>query len=129
LLDFLKNDMSQQIASGRLSVYSYRNINYPKFRFGHAKNMAHRLGILEGGDILINLDADNFAGEGFEDFAEQQFKENKKSLLWALMVKGEMTRGISGRIGVTSSAFYKVGGYDEKFEEWSPDDKDFNLRL
>ena len=127
LLEFLKTEMSQQIASGRLVVYSYRD--WPKFRLGHSKNMAHRLGMLEGADILVNVDADNFCGQGFEDFIQTEFDKNPKILLWACMVKGEMTRGISGRICVSKAAFYKVGGYNEKFEEWSADDKDFNLRL
>ncbi|MDA4133342.1 MAG: galactosyltransferase-related protein, partial [Thaumarchaeota archaeon] len=81
-------------------------------------------------DILVNLDADNFAGDGCDEWIEQHFAANPKSFLWALMVKGEMTRGISGRIAVTAKAFLKVGGYDEsKFDAWGPDDKDFNLRL
>jgi hypothetical protein len=127
LLYWLKTEMSQPIEAGRIIVYSYRD--HPRFRMAHAKCMAHRLGMLEGGDILVNLDADNYAGEGFEDFIHTSFASNPKALLWARMVKGEMTRGISGRIAVTAKAFHKVGGYDEKFEGWSHDDKDFNLRL
>jgi hypothetical protein len=128
LITWLKNDMSQCVKEGKIVVYSYRD--YPKFRMAHAKNLAHRLGMLEGADILVNLDADNFAGEGFEDFIEQHFASHPKTLLWARMVKGEMTRGISGRIAVSASAFHKVGGYDEaKYAEWGSDDKDFNLRL
>jgi len=45
------------------------------------------------------------------------------------MVRGELSRGISGRIAVTRQAFLKAGGYDEKYQTWSPDDKDFNARL
>jgi hypothetical protein len=45
------------------------------------------------------------------------------------MVKGEMPRGISGRIAVTKEAFLLSGGYDEKYETWGPDDKQFNKRL
>ena len=128
LLDWLKDGCGWAIASGRLTVFSYRG--HPVFRMAHAKNMAHRLGMLLGGDILVNLDADNFAGEGFDDFVAEHFAASPRSFLWAHMVKGEMTRGISGRIAITSSAFHKVGGYDEeKFAEWGPDDKDFNLRL
>ena len=40
-----------------------------------------------------------------------------------------MPRGISGRIAVTRNAFLISGGYDEKYETHSPDDKDFNMRL
>jgi Sulfotransferase domain/N-terminal domain of galactosyltransferase len=128
LLDWLKEGMSQPIESGRLVVYSYRD--HPRFRMAHSKNLAHRLGILEGADILLNLDADNFAGPRFEDFATKSFASNPHSFLWSHMIKGELTRGISGRIAVSASTFHKVGGYDEvKFAQWGPDDRDLNLRV
>lgn len=38
-------------------------------------------------------------------------------------------RGISGRIVVSAETFLKVGGYDEKFSDYGPDDKDMNRRL
>jgi len=118
----------------------------------HAKNMGHRLGIAEGADILVNLDADNFtdwddlldatmrSGILFRnqprmDFARyiaEQFRAHDGIFLFAKMVKdgpGRTPRGINGRIVVTSKAFLNAGGYDEQFHTWSPDDKDFHLRL
>jgi hypothetical protein len=97
----------------------------------HAKNMAHRLGILEGADILVNVDADNFINQGFADHIQERFK-TPGTFLWSRMIKdgpGKLPRGISGRIAVTREAFLSVGGYDERFKTWSPDDKDFNTRL
>jgi hypothetical protein len=128
LLEYLST-YSNEIASGRLAVYTY--LDHPTFRMAHAKNMAHRCGILEGGDILVNLDADNFTGPGFASYLARKFEE-QGVFLWSNMIKDgpdRLTRGISGRIAVTKSAFLNVGGYDEKFEKWSPDDKDFNTRL
>jgi hypothetical protein len=97
----------------------------------HAKNMAHRLGILEGGDILVNLDADNFTGPGFAAYVAKKFEE-PNIFLWSNMIKegpDRLPRGISGRIAVTKHGFLNAGGYDEKYETWSPDDKDFNVRM
>ena len=111
--------------SGRLVVYVHPCEG--PFRMAHAKNMAHRLAMREGGDILVNLDADNFAGRDFDRYVEEQ--DMSSNFLWAKMVKGEMTRGISGRIVVNKHMFLNAGGYDEQFHTWSPDDKDFNLRL
>ena len=126
LLDYLFSEHAAEIESGRLAVYSY--VGAPVFRMAHAKNMAHRLGILEGGDVLVNLDADNFTGHGFETFIEQN--AGPRRFFWARMIKGEMPRGISGRIAVTKQAFLRSGGYDEaKFNEWGSDDKDLNIRL
>jgi hypothetical protein len=129
LLAYLKERHAEDIRTSRLAVYSF--FDAPVFKMAHAKNMAHRLGILEGADILVNLDADNFAGPGFDQYVREQFEE-PNIFLWSRMIKegpDRMSRGISGRIAVTRAAFLNVGGYDEKFECWSPDDKDFKKRL
>ena len=137
LIDYLKARCWEEICSGQLTVYSYKEDT--PFRMAHAKNMAHRLAIVEGAkpnDILCNLDADNFTGAGFAKYLVSQFTIlptlKQEVFLWSRMVKdgdGRLPRGISGRIAVTARQFLNSGGYDEKFETWSPDDKDFNLRL
>lgn len=136
MLEFLASECAREIESGRLSVYSY--LADTKYKFSHAKNLAHRLGIHDGGDILVSLDADNFAGPRFGEFVEQQLDYPfEDAFLWARMRKAKTPmgetltpRGINGRIVVTSRAFLKLGGYDEiKFREWGSEDKDFHLRL
>jgi hypothetical protein len=127
LYRYLQLHHRQALDSGRL-VYYYHPAPGP-FRMAHAKNMAHRLGIAEGADILVNLDADNFTGVNFAQYIEERYEGARGHFLWARMVQGELPRGINGRIVVTKEAFLKVGGYDERFSTWSPDDKDFNLRL
>lgn len=125
MLDWLKDNLSQEISDGKLVVYS---LEPPRqFQMAHAKNIAHRLGILEGCDKLINIDADNFAGQGFAEYVDENLHDN--NFLWSKMIKGVLPRGISGRIAVTKNTFIKSGGYDEKFSTWSPDDHDFNSRL
>jgi hypothetical protein len=130
LLDYLRSSHAAEIESGRLVVYSH--FDAPVFRMAHAKNMAHRCGILEGGsDVLVNLDADNLTGPGFARYIHEKFQE-PNIFLWSRMVKegpDRLPRGISGRIAVSRHSFLNAGGYDEKFETWSPDDKDFNTRL
>jgi Sulfotransferase domain/N-terminal domain of galactosyltransferase len=128
LLEYVWREHREAIESGKLVVYSYPEAK--KFNMAHAKNMAHRLGILEGADILVNLDADNYAPNEFAEYLADRFtKLAKHTLMWARMVKGDFARGISGRMAYHRDAFIKVGGYDEQFNTWSPDDKDFNLRL
>lgn len=130
LLEYLSTAFPSEIASGRLVVYSYRD--HPKFRMAHAKNMAHRLGIIEGGEILVNMDADNYAAPGFCEYINAEFEKNENAFLWSRMIREgpmRLQRGISGRIIVTAHAFIGVGGYDEQFATWGPDDKDFNVRL
>jgi len=130
LAEYLLTHHTEDFRAGRLVVYSYRG-DHP-FRMAHAKNMAHRCGMLEGGSVLVNVDADNFTGPGFAAYLETQFSQFPGSFMWARMIKdgeGRLPKGISGRIAVSTTAFLNAGGYDERFDTWSPDDKDFAARL
>jgi len=124
--DVIRKEHMDAIESGRLSVYRFTEPG--PFRMAHAKNLAHRIAIAEGASALANMDADNFGGQDFDKYVADQLAGGE-AFLWAHMRKGEMRRGISGRIAVTKHAFLAVGGYDETFNTWSPDDKDFNIRL
>jgi len=125
---YMLSNFAQEIDLGRVVFYSYPLSG--KFKMAHAKNMAHRLGIQHGADILVNMDADNFTGEGFAQYLADSFEQNgPDSFMWSKMVLGVLPRGISGRIVVTREAFLKAGGYDEKYAAWGRDDKDFNERL
>ncbi len=127
LLDYLRTDRADDMNSGRLIVYSHKA---DSFCMAHAKNMAHRLGMLHGADVLVNLDADNFTGKGFATYIANSL--DSSNFLWSRMVKdgaGRLPKGISGRIAVTRKAFLLSGGYDERFNTWAPDDKDFDTRL
>lgn len=126
LEDFVRRAHMADIESGRLVVYRFTEPG--PFRMAHAKNLAHRLAIVEGADALVNVDADNLAGPDFDEYVARELTGGD-AFLWAHMKKGEMRRGISGRIAVTVHAFLAVGGYDEVFTTWGPDDKDFNVRL
>jgi hypothetical protein len=127
---YLQAKHAQDIATGRLVVYQYREP--VPFQMAHAKNMVHRCALLEGADVLVNMDADNFACPGFDQYLIEQFTGPQEISMWARMVKdgeGRLPRGISGRIAVSKTAFLLAGGYDEKYHTHSPDDKDFNYRL
>jgi hypothetical protein len=131
LADFVSDNCLPETTREKL-VY-YRNLEPTRFRMAHAKNMAHRAAIAEGADILVNLDADNIAGAGFADYVRGIFERTRfdpqETFLWSRMVKGVLPRGINGRIAITRNAFLISGGYDEKYETHSPDDKDLNMRL
>lgn len=129
LLPYLATHHAKDIAEQRLVVYSLQGVD--TFRMAHAKNVAHRCGLLESADILVNLDADNYTGIGFASYIAAQFAIHgpRSFLAMGKMRPGITPRGISGRIVVPKGAFLNAGGYDERFNTWSPDDKDFNLRL
>jgi len=127
LMEELKEGYSDYIESERLVVYSVKDAG--TFKMAHAKNIAHRLGIMHGADILVNLDADNMTGPGFATYINEQFQQSSQIYMWAKMITGVLPRGISGRIVVTKQQFLLANGYDEAFETWGRDDKDFNERL
>lgn len=163
LMPYLRQTHAEAIEHGRLVVYTHPYAG--AFRMAHAKNLAHRLGIIEGAEILVNLDADNFTGPAFTQYITQAFARRRDQFLWGRMiqrcnepceegfcvlpryhdethsshlvhlaqrypeVEHPLSRGVSGRLVVTVDAFLKVGGYDEYYEDWGPDDKDFNHRL
>lgn len=125
------------IEMGRL-VYYYHEA--PHFRMAHAKNMAHRLAIHEGADILVSLDADNWAGPDFAGYVAEKFAKALDDRD-AIFVRSRgndvspgrpvwrMPFGSAGRIAVSRLAFLQAGGYDEFYSGWSPDDTDFADRL
>ena len=127
---FIQKNHMVDIESGKLSVYRFTEPG--PFRMAHAKNLSHRLALLGGADLLVNMDADNFAAPDFDQYIAEELSD-ENVFLWANMRKGDLEytkrRGISGRIAVTKHAFLAAGGYDEAFAEWGPDDKDFNTRL
>ncbi len=141
LLDYLSAEHAAEITSGRLVVYSC--IDSPVFRMAHAKNMAHRCGALEGADVLVTLDADNFAGLGFENYVTHKFAiEKGLSFITpefaALPKPGHrfngidplfLGRGFAGRLAIRANDFIKVGGYDQDFETWRGEDMDIIERL
>jgi hypothetical protein len=129
LVPWLRFHHQAEIDAGRIVLYRYAYDG--AFRMAHAKNMAHRLALREGADILVNLDADNFTGPGFSTYVADTFVKHGPHGFLAIgkMIPGVTPRGVSGRIATTAYTFLKMGGYDERFETWSPDDKDYNQRL
>ncbi|MGI8601953.1 MAG: galactosyltransferase-related protein [Verrucomicrobiales bacterium] len=100
------------LAKGVVSYVCNRRLR--NFHMPRAKNMAHRAA---SGDIVCNLDADNFLGGGFTEYLRRIFKREPDSLVHA-------TGGYSahGRIALLRHHFEEVGGYNESFEGWGNED-------
>jgi hypothetical protein len=141
LVTYLCSEHLDDIRKGRLVVYANRS--EPKFRIAHAKNQSYRCGILEGADVLVMVDADNFIGRGFEDYVQQKFSTTPDvSYLMPdfgnLPPQGKrynprnpthLARGFYGRLVIRVNDLIKVGGYNEKFDVWGSEDIDMLARL
>lgn len=140
LVEWLREDCLTEIESGKLIVYSF---NPPgAFHMAHAKNMAARLAILEGADILVTQDADNFTGVSLDQYAAHNLKESGVVLRTRTIKVGDRRflvdcygnhsphkRGVAGRLLIRAHDFIKMGGYDEKYNKWGAEDIDLNARM
>jgi hypothetical protein len=85
----------------------YYRLELDTWHMSHAKNVAH---LAAAGDILVNLDFDNFLIADYADIVRQ--------IVFDGFVFHNHTlshRGTYGRIALTRSDFFLLRGYDESF--------------
>src|SRR4051794_18097701 len=79
LEEYIRYNFYQEIKSGKLVYYRYKQAL--SFHRSHSKNMAFRLA---DGDILCNVDADNYAGPSFGKFVQDTFTTQSNVCLTGL---------------------------------------------
>lgn len=104
------------IESGKVNYYKLDGKEY--FHMSHAKNVAGKLG---NGDIIMNLDADMYAGEDLYKKLSSAFKYKNRTFACGM----EYT---NGKIATTKKCFWDVKGYDEKMMGWGAEDFDMIQR-
>ncbi len=119
LEEYVKSTLNKYIESKKLIYYKTKAPQY--FNRSHSRNIAFKLAT---GDIICNVDADNFTGEGFAIFLNTAFTHNKGYFFYA-----NDRFDVIGRIAFTRESFYKVGGFDEKMVYYGFEDSDFIHRL
>ena len=120
----------------RFAVYRLKEAR--GFNSAHSKNTVHRLAT---GDVLVNLDADNYTGEDYCEALRNtarvrghDFDHVNEGEPFFIVPKNrlrtdELFAGAGGRIVVTRAAFDLVRGYDESLEGYGYDDTEFAARL
>lgn len=111
-------ELRPYIASGRLRCLRTRLPRF--FEMSRSRNISF---LNATGDILINVDADNFTGEGFAACVNRLGNLREHKVIFA---KGK--RRINGRIGIFRSDFIQLGGYDEDFIGYGSEDYSLLLR-
>lgn len=103
-----------------------KNDDVTRFHMSHAKNQAVRLAT---GDVVCNVDADNFTGSHFAQYLDHIFTDHPDTVLNpSRRLKHAVGGGIWGRVAMTHSNFSILGGYDEKFSGWGGEEVDLVRR-
>jgi len=102
--EWIRKRHSADIECGKL-IYA-RTDEPSGFHQAHAKNLSHRLAT---GDILCNLDADNYATSQFTEYLLDLFSSRER-----VVTRGQSGEGFFGRIALPKFWFYRMGGYDEE---------------
>lgn len=129
LEEWVQNVMTEHIENGTISYYRTSDPSF--FHRSHSRNMVFKLA---KGDIVCNLDADNYTGKGFAAFINEQFNENEQIVLTCIDFRSTQKNyhppsDVLGRIAVKKDNFLKVRGYYEEMSTHGFQDYDFVNRL
>jgi hypothetical protein len=120
LCDWVLTNMKKYLELGILKVYRADEPAY--FHRCHSRNMAFKMG---SGDILCNVDADNYTGPSFATYINNEMSSKKETFLTA----NYSARDSMGRICVKAADFHKARGYNEALSGYGYDDVDIYQRL
>lgn len=115
LQQWVRKTMMPHIESGRLV---YAHTSEPQwYHMAHSRNLAFKLA---SGEIVCNVDADNWTGKGFAAILNRLANERPER---AIFTKGWQL--IRGRIAVYKQEWLDLlGGYDESLLHYGHDDRD-----
>ena len=123
--EWMMANMKKHIDSGLLKYYKTNEPEY--FDLSHSKNMATRLAT---GDIICNIDADNFVGRGYLRWVEECFNRHGPDTLITTIHKDDIPyQDMGGKLGFTKALFHAVNGYDESLFSYGMEDVDLANRL
>lgn len=125
LEEWVREHMMEHIESGKLVFYRTEEPLY--FNRSHSRNQV--LTRAEG-DIICNVDADNYIGQGFAEYINREFN-HEKGIFLAGNFGGsfEEFKDAYGRFCAWKEDFLYVGGYDEEMESYGHEDTDLYERL
>ena len=109
LRDFVTNNFKDEIKKKYLKYYFTEELD--SWHAPITRNTTH---IVANGDILVNLDADNYTGYRGGKFLLDIYKNNDRNI-FIHQGQGIFGKGNSGRISYYKEDFLKIGGYDQDF--------------
>lgn len=122
---YVKVELKQYLDSAKLVYYKTSSPEY--FNRSHSRNLVFRLAT---GEVLCNLDADNFTGKGFAAYLNRQFTADKNVFIKTnSFINSDLKKDVLGRIAMKKTDFHKIGGFDERMEYYGFEDYDIINRL
>jgi predicted glycosyltransferase involved in capsule biosynthesis len=112
----------QKYIDKKLLIYT-KSDDHGYFNPGRAKNIAHKQ---SNGNILVNLDADNFILPEFMEYIIDLFTKNVNIITVGQFCEDD--GGGYGRVCLSRENFYKLGGYYENFKNYGYEDDDLYNR-
>ena len=112
--DWIKAEMMEYIEKGRL-VYA-RTAQPKYFSMSHSRNLAFKVAC---GEIVNNLDADNFCQKGFAAYVNRQAAMMPRKAIFA-----KSRQLLRGRLGFYKDEWEALGGYSEALGSYGHDDAD-----
>lgn len=101
-------------------IVNYYRTDVPElFHASIAKNLAHKVAT---GDIVVNLDGDNYTGRDFAFYVNYKMSQIGDKAV--LHFKKAPYWGTEGRIVMAKKFFMQLGGYDEAFAAIGHEDDD-----
>lgn len=124
LREWVRGNFGEELKSGYLKYYYTDGM--PEWHMSVAKNTAHRLA---GGDVVVNLDADNFTGPEGGDYVSRKMRIYGPDKVVLHMWTGVYLDGTFGRLVLSKRNFLRFGGYDQGLDVSSYQDADLRNRL
>lgn len=122
--EWIKETLSQEINSGRV-VY-YKESEAKSFIPSHARNIC---ALMASGDVICNVDADNFTGVGFANHLARLFRFSPKTICCSKYALSTRKVSTHGRLALSKKNFLGLGGYNEDFlYGWGGEDNDLFKR-
>jgi len=120
--EYLLEKFPKEIESRRLQ---FQRVEAKYFDRCHSRNLAAHYA---SGDVLCNIDADNFTGQNFDLYLSAYFQVQENIFITGVgNVPG--IRDAFGKLAVRRQHFFAVQGYNETFKGYGYEDYDLVQRL
>jgi hypothetical protein len=124
LKEWITTAMADHLATGRV-VYIH-SPGHEYFQRSHSRNMAFNAA---KGELLCNVDADNYTGPGFAKYIGERFSADPKIFLTAFSADQPNSPDFFGRICCKKEDLIRVGGYNEQMDGYGFEDHELIHKL